>query len=406
MSILLARSEEGRGTLVQKLFFVQFQEVDSQTLCPFTPNRGCTHAYATDCDGYYGSSAGNRYILVIGDYFTKWKEAFAIRDMEAVTVARCLVNEVICRFGVPDSLHTDQGKNFESALVREICEVLGIKKTRTTPYHPQSDGLIERFNRTLLDMLSIAVRDDERCWDLHLPTILLAYRTSVHETTSATPFELMFGRSARVPEDVMYSLPVSGSTPTRYAAQLRRRLSYAYDRVRAFSKRQQDRQKDTYDQRVRGEPYAIGDRVMLHEPAVPRGRSRKFHRPWKGPFRIVKVLGPTVYRIQDCTHPRRKKVVHFNRLKPISNLNLPVCSDPDVTSSAAAPPTMAPPTTSTLNDCEDEEYEFVLPLVDEQQSPQIQQPLRRSTRARRPPDRYGDVVSFPDSLSDSDDNQV
>ena len=65
----------------------------------------------------------------------------------------------------------------------------------------------------------------------------------------------MFGRSARVPEDVMYSLPVSGSTPTRYAAQLRRRLSYAYDRVRAFSKRQQDRQKDTYDQRVRGEPY-------------------------------------------------------------------------------------------------------------------------------------------------------
>ena len=85
---------------------------------------------------------GNRYILVVGDYFTKWKEALAIKDMEAVTIARCLVNEVICRFGVPDSLHTDQGKNFESALVKEICEMLGIKKTRTTPYHPQSDGLV------------------------------------------------------------------------------------------------------------------------------------------------------------------------------------------------------------------------------------------------------------------------
>ena len=108
--------------------------------------------------------------------------------------------------------------------------------------------------------------DDERSWDLHLPTVLLAYRTSIHETTSATPFELMFGRLDQVPEDVMYSLPVSGSTPTQYAAQLKKRLSYAYDRVRTFSKRQQNRQKDTYDQRVRGEPYAIGDRVVLHEP--------------------------------------------------------------------------------------------------------------------------------------------
>lgn len=251
-------------------------------------------------------------------------------------------------------------------------------------------------------MLSIAVMDDEHGWDLHLPTILLAYRTSIHETTSATPFELMFGRQARIPEDVMYSLPTSASTPSQYAAQLRRRLSDAYDRVRAFSKRQQDRQRDVYDRRVRGEPYSIGDRVMLHEPAVPRGHSRKFHRPWKGPYWIVRVLGPTVYRIQDCTHPRRKKVVHFNRLKPVSDLNMPSCPDPGEKPSTAG----TPPTTSTLNlqdGYDDEEYEFVvLPIRDEQAPPQIQQPLRRSARTRHPPNRYGEVVSFPDSLSDSD----
>lgn len=80
--------------------------------------------------------SGNRYILVVGDYFTKWKEAFAMKDMEAVTVARLLVNEVICRFGVPDSVHTDQGKNFESTLIQEICQLLGIKKTRTHPLPP------------------------------------------------------------------------------------------------------------------------------------------------------------------------------------------------------------------------------------------------------------------------------
>ena len=348
---------------------------------------------------------GNRYILVIGDYFTRWKEAFAMKDMEAVSVAKCLVNEVICRFGVPDSLHTDQGKNFESALVKEICQLLGIRKTRTTPYHPQSDGLVERFNRTLLNMLSIAVMDDEHSWDLHLPTILLAYRTSIHETTGVTPFELMFGRQARVPDDVIYSLPTpSSSTPGQYASLLKRRLSDAYNRVRLCSKRQQDRQKDFYDRGVRGEPYTIGDLVMLHEPAVPRGHSRKLHRPWKGPYRVVRVLGPTVYRIQDCTHPRRKKVVHFNRLKPVSGLNVPPCSNPD----NSLPSTASPSPMPTLNsrDYDSDEFELAvlpLPVVEEQSPPQTRQPLRRSTRTRRPPNRYGDVVSFPDSLSDSED---
>ena len=89
---------------------------------------------------------GHRYILVIGDYFTKWKEAFPLRDMEATSIARVLVNELICRFGVPDNIRTDQGKNFESKLVKEVCILLGVRKTRTTPYHPQSD---ERFNKTL-----------------------------------------------------------------------------------------------------------------------------------------------------------------------------------------------------------------------------------------------------------------
>lgn len=112
---------------------------------------------------------GNRYILVIGDYFTKWKEAFPMKDMEALTIARLLVNEVICRFGVPDSIHADQGRNFESAVLKEICQLLGIRKTRTTPYHLQFDGLVERFNRILLNMLGIVVMDDEHSWDLHLP---------------------------------------------------------------------------------------------------------------------------------------------------------------------------------------------------------------------------------------------
>ena len=84
------------------------------------------------------------------------------------------MNELVCRFGVPDSLHTDQGRNFEAKVLKEVCQLLGVKKTRTTPYHPQSDGLVERFNRTLLDMLNMAVKDDEHDCDLLLPTMLFA----------------------------------------------------------------------------------------------------------------------------------------------------------------------------------------------------------------------------------------
>ena len=145
----------------------------------------------------------NKYVLVVGDYFTKWTEAFPIPNMEAETVAQCLL-EFIHRMGTPEYLHTDQGRNFESMLVQELCRLLGIAKTRTTPYHSQSDDMIERLNRTLLNMLSISVQDKERDWDLHLPSVMLAYRTSVHETTEETPFQLMFGREVCLPIDVMY----------------------------------------------------------------------------------------------------------------------------------------------------------------------------------------------------------
>ena len=105
------------------------------------------------------------YVLIIGDYFTKWVEAYPMSDMKATTVAKCLY-DFICRFGAPD-MHTNQGRNFESALISELCKLLGITKTRTTPYHPQSDGMIERFNRTLLSMLSMVLGEEgEGNWEV------------------------------------------------------------------------------------------------------------------------------------------------------------------------------------------------------------------------------------------------
>ena len=133
------------------------------------------------------SYRGNKYILVISDYFTHWVEAFGMPDQEASTVADVLVQGFISRFGVPSQIHSDQGAQFESHLFKSLCELLGIEKTRTTPYHPQSDGLVERFNRTIEDMLSKVVDENHKNWDDCLPIVMMAYCSSIHESPGESP---------------------------------------------------------------------------------------------------------------------------------------------------------------------------------------------------------------------------
>ena len=123
-------------------------------------------------------------------------EAYAIPNQEAVTVAKKLADQMFCRFSPPDQLHLDQGKQFESAVVQEICKILGMQKSRTSPYHLLYDGVVERFNRTLLDMLATTTRNHPFDWEDQLPIVCIAYNTSVQASTGYTPFFLMFSREA------------------------------------------------------------------------------------------------------------------------------------------------------------------------------------------------------------------
>ena len=175
------------------------------------------------------SEAGNSYILVAGDYFTKWMEAYAIPNQETTTIAKKLVDEMFCRFSPPEQLHSDQGRQFESTLMKEICDILKIKKTRTSAYHPQCDGLVERFNRTLLSMLSTTTKDHLFNWENQIRKVCMAYNTSVHALTGYTPFYLMFGRQARLPIDLMYGTGDNNELSTSdYATQLKMSLDEAY----------------------------------------------------------------------------------------------------------------------------------------------------------------------------------
>ena len=179
------------------------------------------------------SQTGNNHILVITDYFTRWTEAYAIPNQEAATIVLKMTEEFFFRFSPPEQLHSDQGRQFESAVIAEVCKLLGIAKTRTTPCHPQSDGLVERFNHTLLTMLATAAKDRPFQWQDHLRHLCMAYNTSVHPSTGYSPFFLMFGRQARMPVDIMFSSPTPPvASHAQYAVTLRQKLQSAYQRVR------------------------------------------------------------------------------------------------------------------------------------------------------------------------------
>jgi len=145
---------------------------------------------------------GNRFILTICDYATRYPEAIPLPSVEAPRVARELVNR-FSHVGVPDEILTDQVTNFMSNLLEEIYQLLHINKIRTTPYYPQTDGLVERFNGTLKSMLKKFVSGSQKDWDEYLPYLLFANREVPQETTSFSPFDLLYGRHVRGPLDVL-----------------------------------------------------------------------------------------------------------------------------------------------------------------------------------------------------------
>jgi transposase InsO family protein len=148
------------------------------------------------------SNRGYRYILVILDYASRFVFTIPMKNQKAPTIAKCLVNKIITKYGAPQSVLTDRGTNFLSHLVKEICMLFKIKQMRTTAYHPQNDGLVERFNRTLCDMLACYVVDEPEEWEKYLPFLTFAYNTAIQSTLKEYTFYLFFGRAPILPNDI------------------------------------------------------------------------------------------------------------------------------------------------------------------------------------------------------------
>ena len=208
------------------------------------------------------TAKGNLHVLVAADYFIQWVKAYAIPHQKAVTEASKLVDKMLCQFSIPEQLHSDQGRQFESSVMQEVCRIFKIHKTRTTSYHLQSDGLIERFNRTLINMLATTVGDHPMEWECHLSKLCVAYNTDVPRFT---PFYLMFRRQAKLPIDVVYSIPSPGSDSVeQYTVDLRKSLQEAYRNVQARMNAVTKREKECYNQKAHGDMFEAMDLVLLH----------------------------------------------------------------------------------------------------------------------------------------------
>ncbi|CAI5693182.1 unnamed protein product [Oreochromis niloticus] len=199
-------------------------------------------------------------------------EAYSLPDQDAETIVDALVEGMLSRFGVPEVIHTDQGKNFESRVFAAMCEKLGSHKTRTTPLHPQSDGLVERFNRTLAEQLALVTAKHQCDGDSHVPLVLMAYRSAVQDSTSCSPALLMLAREIRTPAEMMMGRPpdADGDQPgPDYARKLQDRMESAHDFARRKLISAGARQKRNYDVHSRGQHFNVGEGSGC---TTPRGK--------------------------------------------------------------------------------------------------------------------------------------
>ena len=254
----------------------------------------------------------------MGDYFTKWIESYPIPNEQAETCARKITLEWISRQGCPETLHSDQGRNFESNVMAEVCKLLGMEKTRTTPLNPKSDGLIERFNRTMTDMVAALIDPDnnQRDWDEVLLYAMMAYRSSVQESTGETPNVMTYGEEIMLPIDLfgVSSDPEQDQElKTDFAKETRHRLRNAHNRARVVLQSASRRQKRNYDRKATDKFYMVGSFVWLHNEVRKKGRCQKLEFKWHGgPYLVTSKLSDVVYRIQRSKQSR-PKVVHIDR---------------------------------------------------------------------------------------------
>jgi hypothetical protein len=265
----------------------------------------------------------NRYIVVATDYLTKWPEARALKGATAIEVAEFIFEDIITRHGCPQVILTDQGTHFRNRLIDSLCHRLGVKHHFSSPYHPQTNGLVERFNRTLWETLFKSLHQHGDDWDNYISASLLAYRTIPQRTTRQEPFFLVYGRDVTLPVEL--SVPTYPKEPIHendLPDLILRRTEMIYGKLAEQRyeahlqiEKSQIKQKQYHDSTKKIKRYSIGDQVLAYRSHLDKQWSGKLEAKWDGPYFIHESLNNGAYKLRTMDGKVLRKFIHGNRLK-------------------------------------------------------------------------------------------
>ncbi|UYV77636.1 hypothetical protein LAZ67_15001781, partial [Cordylochernes scorpioides] len=265
------------------------------------------------------SHIGNRWIRVATDYLTRFAITKAATTAEATELATFLIEDVILKHGAPREIITDRGRNFMSQTIREINTLNGTIHRFTTAYHPQTNGLTERLNKTLTDMISMYVDVDQKNWDNILPYVTFAYNTARQETTGYSPFFLVHGREVETPLDSILPYQPAG-TAEDYVGHLVTNAEDARMLARLNILQAQRKDKERYNKKHQEVTYKEGDLVWVFTPVRTVGLSENLLKIYFGPYRVIRKISSVNYQVEGVTNTRRRRktqdIVHVVRMKP------------------------------------------------------------------------------------------
>ncbi|XP_060064941.1 uncharacterized protein LOC132545285 [Ylistrum balloti] len=251
------------------------------------------------------------------DQFSKWIECVALPNQKAELIAKEFFERFVVTFGCPLTVHTDQGKNFDGNLFKAFCSILQITKTRTTPYHPSSNGKVERCNRSILQMIRCYIEGKVQHWDRDLPSLVMALHATENRSTGFTPNRLMLGREVIMPVDILTGV-VNANMSRFESSEWVQKLEHVARSNLACAQR---RQKRLYDVKLVEQQYDDGGVVYRLEESSRTGVSKKLLSPWRGPY-VVTQSEPPLYSVRDC---RGKELTsHHDKLKRCTDRDVPL----------------------------------------------------------------------------------